>query len=167
MLQPFEIFKPVYLNKLMQLKKFYLVTQTYYRAAAAYPEDGRIPLLLSDYNDLGQAKLHQNAVKHDKYAAIIHLDQPAHLRKLQELLSQDSPYCLYWAVVASAKALQQIIDKKYKDHLRRYLTRNSHWRIRGDNILYPVMQVSFGELFIIIKHGSERIRVKFEEIENA
>lgn len=167
MLQPFEIFKHVYLNKLVQLKKCYLVTQTYHRAAAAYPEDGRIPLLLSDYDDLGQAKLHQNAVKHDKYAAIIHLNQPAHFRKLEEMLSQDSPYCLYWAVVASAKELQQTIDKKFKDHLRRYLSRNSNWHIGGDSTLYPSMQVSFGELFIIMKHGSQSIRVKFEEIENA
>jgi len=32
-------------------------------------------------------------------------------------------------------------------------------------IVKPTIQLSFGELFIILKHRNQQIRIKFEEIE--
>jgi len=33
-------------------------------------------------------------------------------------------------------------------------------------VVKPSIQLSFGELYIILKHGSQQIRIKFEEIES-
>jgi hypothetical protein len=164
MLQPFEKFKAGYIEKLVQLNKPYLVSQTYKRVNAGIG-DSKITLLLSDYDDLGLAKIHYKAVIHDKYAAIIHLGKPAHLKKLNDMLQPTSAYDLYWAVVKSRLQLEQQVNKRYKDRMREYLTANTNWRIDRDANIRPSVQLIFGELFIVIKHAKQVIRVKFDELE--
>lgn len=167
MLQPFQLFKSIYLNKLIKLKKRYLVTQTYKRATDHFADDNKTDILITDYDDAGQAKIHYNAIKTDKYRAIIDLEKPEHLAKIKEMMQEGSAYRLYWAVVESAKGLEKIINDKYKDHLRRYITKNTNWRVKGDTTLQPTLQISFGELFIVLKYGNQTLRVKFEEIERS
>lgn len=168
MLQPFEEFKPVYINRLMQLGRRYLVSQTYWRVKEI---DGSRPfacvnLLLSDYAELGEAKLHHNAVKNDRYASIIDLMHPPHLEKIRDILTAESGYRIFFAVVRSAKELENKINKKYKERLKQYVDRQTNWRISRDAVVRPMIQLSFGELFIILKHGNQSIRIKFQEIES-
>jgi hypothetical protein len=167
-LQPFEDFKPAYLARLIQLGRRYIVSQTYCRGQD--PEtDGlssRVSLLFSDYAEPGEAKLHLNAVKTDRYAAIIDLNNPAHLKKIQDMLQAESGYRIFFAVVRSATALENLINKKYKDKLKQYVDKHTNWRISRDAVVKPTIQLSFGDIFIILRHGSQQIRIKFEEIEN-
>jgi hypothetical protein len=167
MLQPFEEFKPGYLPRLIQLGRRYLVSQTYYRVREMEtdPASSRVNLLFSDYMELGEAKLHVNAVKKDRYAAIIDLENPAHLKKMQEMLRAGSGYRMFFAVVRSAKALENLVNRKYKDKLRNYVNKQTDWRISHDAIVKPTIQLSFGEIFVILKHKNQHIRIKFEEIE--
>jgi hypothetical protein len=167
MLQPFEEFKPVYLSRLMKLGRRYLVSQTYYRVREMEtdPPCSRVNLLFSDYMELGEAKLHVNAVKKDRYAAIIDLENPVHLKKMQEMLAAGSGYRMFFAVVRSAKELENLVNRKYKDKLRHYVDKQTDWRISHDAIVKPMIQLSFGELFVILKHRNQHIRIKFEEIE--
>ncbi|GAB3028107.1 hypothetical protein GCM10027051_36420 [Niabella terrae] len=164
-LQPFEIFKAGYIRRLLQLKKYYLVAQSYRRGTAQAAGQGRTALLLTDYEDAGQAKLHYNAVRQDPYAAIIDLRNDRHLARLQALLSPDSKYLLFWAVVRSAAAFKRQIDRDYKEPMRQYIATHTDWDIRGSTVLRPGVDVSFGELFITLKKGREQIRLKFEELE--
>jgi hypothetical protein len=115
--------------------------------------------------ELGEAKLHVNAVKKDRYAAIIDLENPSHLQKMQEMLKADSGYRLFFAVVRSAKELENLVNRKYKDKLRHYVEKQTDWRISHDAIVKPTIQLSFGELFVILKHRNQHIRIRFEEIE--
>ena len=165
MLQPFEIFKPDYLEKLIGLRKKWLVTQTYNRSLNHFAEEKKIALLVSDYDDTGLAKVHLNAVKHDRYAAIIDLDNPTHKLKLTELLSPDSKYQVFWAAVKSRKELEDRINLAYKDHMRKYITFYTSWKIDKNSIIKPSIEVTFGELFIILEYGSQTLRIKFEDIE--
>ena len=167
MLQPFEEFKPVYLSRLMALGRRYLVSQTYYRIRQMEQDSTlrRVNLLFSDYMELGEAKLHLNAVKKDRYAAVIDLENPLHLRKMKEMLKPDSGYRMFFAVVRSAKELENLVNRKYKDKLRHYVEKQTDWRISRDAIVKPMIQLSFGELFVILKHKNQHIRIKFEEIE--
>ncbi|RYY19846.1 MAG: hypothetical protein EOO04_21165 [Chitinophagaceae bacterium] len=164
MLQPFEKFKTGYVSRLIELDKLYLVTQTYNRAGGT-GIGNKIPLILSDYDDLGLAKIHYKAVLNDKYSAIIHLARPAHKEKLVYMTGPDSPYEMYWAVVKSKIQLEQQVNKKYKDKMRAYITENTTWRLEKDSGIRPSVQLIFGELFIVIKHGKQVVRVKFEELE--
>lgn len=167
MLQPFEEFRPGYLSRLIELGRRYLVSQTYYRVREMEtdPSCRRVNLLFSDYMELGEAKLHVNAVKKDKYAAIIDLENPVHLRKMQEMLKAGSDYRMFFAVVRSAKELENLVNRKYKDKLRHYVEKQTDWRISHDAMVKPMIQLSFGELFVILKHRNQHIRIKFEEIE--
>jgi hypothetical protein len=166
-LQPFEEFKPAYLPRLIQLGRRYLVSQTYCRAkdVDTDPFSSRINLLLSDYEQPGEARLHLNAVKTDRYAAIIDLGYSPHMNKIRDMLREGSEYRIYFAVVRSAKELENQINRHYKDNLKKYVEKHTNWRISTDTIVKPSLQLSFGELFIILKHGNQHIRIKFEEIE--
>lgn len=164
MLQPFEKFKVTYIEKLLQLNKPYLVSQTYKRVPGSMG-DQKLNLLVSDYDDLGLAKIHYKAVINDKYAAIIHLSKSAHVKKLTDMLQPGSRYEVFWAVVKSRLQLEQQVNKRYKDRMREYLTANTTWRIDRDANIRPSVQLIFGELFIVIKHAKQVIRVKFDELE--
>jgi hypothetical protein len=167
MFQPFEPFKTIYVDKLIGLKKRYLVSQSYKRTFKLFVEEHKIDVLLTDYDNLGAANIHLNAVKHDKYAAVLDLENPKHKQKLLEMLSPTSNYNLFWSVVKSSKGLQQRINAKYKEHMRRYIEKNTNWRISRDTTLYPSVEVTFGELFIVLKYASQVLRIKFEDIEKA
>jgi len=167
MLQPFEPFRQVYLERLRTLKKRWLVSQSYHRASIPLDESRKINILLTDYDTRGGANIHVNAVKNDKYAAVLDLENEVHRNKLMEMLRDDSNYKLYWSVVKSTASLKKRIDLKYKDHMRRYVAKNTRWRIGGGDGLYPNIEVAFGELFLVLKYAGQVLRVKFEEIENA
>lgn len=167
MLQPFERFRPAFIPGLLELNKPFLVTQQYYRVQARPVDDCKINLLVSDYDDPGLAKIHHKAVMADRYAAIIDLNKPAHLKKINEMLSSESAYEIYWAVVRSKKALEQQINTRFKDRMRQYIAEHTNWRIDRDASLRPGIQLIFGELFIVLKHGKQVVRFKFEELEKA
>lgn len=167
MLQPFEKFRVVYIERLIQLQKKYLVTQKYTRAVNHFSDNNKTSLLLTDYDNLNSAKVHKNALSHDPLAAIIDLSKENHKQKLLQMLNADSDYELYWSVVADSKELQKRVNLKYKDNLRRYLQKNTDWQIDRDSVIYPFIEITFGELFINLKYGNQHLRVKFSEIEKA
>lgn len=165
MRQPFEPLTKQYVSRLIELKKNYLVTQSYPNGAKG--DEPGIPLLVSAYDDPGLAKTHWNAVKEDPYAAIVHLTRPVHLQKLTDMLDAGSEYLVYWAVVRSSLQVEKTINRLYKDRMRRYIEKNTNWRIDRNASIRPVVQLVFGHLYLILKNGTQQIRVKFEEIESA
>lgn len=166
MLQPFEQFRLVFIDKLIALKKRYLVSQTYTRAMDHLADETKTDLILTDYDNLGGAKIHLNAVKHDKYAGILDLESHTHKQRLTEMLAADSNYRIFWSVVKSSKDLQQRINLRYKDNMKRYIGQHTNWRISGATTIYPSIEVTFGELFITLKYSGQTLRIKFEDIEN-
>ena len=166
MLQPFEQFRVIFIEKLISLKKPYLVSQSYTRAMNHFADEAKTDIILTDYDNMGAARIHLNAVKHDKYAAILDLGNLAHKQKLTEMLAEESKYNIFWSVVKSVKELQQRVNANYKDNMRKYIGRHTNWRIGSDTTIYPSLEVTFGELFIILKYSGQTLRIKFEEIEN-
>jgi len=167
MLQPFEPLKMMYVQKLIQLKKTYLVSQTYDRAVDHFSDTAKTAILFSDYADEGPAQIHLNAVKHDKYAAIMNLKKQEHYNKLMQLMAAESKYDLYWAVVRSTADLEKRINMNYKEKMRAYIKYNTNWVIGGDETIKPAISVIFGELFITLKYGGQTLKIKFSDIERA
>ena len=163
MLQPFEPFTSSILVRLVKLERPYLVTQTYHRAPPSSEE--KISLLLTEYNEPGGAKLHLNAVKKDKYAAIIDLQNDKHRKKLEEMLLPDSKYRLFFAMVHSTKGLENQVNNLYKENVKRYIDRQTNWRLNRSDEIKVSVQLTFGELFIVLKHMSQTIRVRLADIE--
>ena len=166
MFQPFELFKVEYISRLIRMDKKYLVSQTYNKAFDHF-EETKTDILLTDYDELGLAQIHYSAVKHDKYASIIDLTNSKHKTKILEMMHSDSGYRLFWAIVKSIDAVKKRMDLKYKDNIRRYIMKHTTWRIDVSEAIRPSLQVIYGELFIILKRGSQTLRVKFEDIEKA
>lgn len=170
MLQPFEPFRITFVDRLIRLNKKYLVTQTYHTSGQRR-DDGsghRIHLLASDYEELSRARTHANALKEtDKYAAVIHLEIPAHREKLLDILEPDSPFVLFFAAIKSAKELEKYLNINYRDHMRRWIDRNTSWRLRRDAGIRPSLKLIFGILYIELKYNGHAVKIKFEDLEKA
>jgi hypothetical protein len=166
MFQPFELLKKEYLPRLVSMGKIYLVTQSYHRGFNHFAESHTIDILVTSYNDRQYAEVHKNAVKNDKYASIIQLSSDMHKQKLIEMIEGEQ-YAVYWAVVKSDKELQERMKFNYADNIRRYVDRHTNWKISGDSSLKVQLEVIFGELQLVLKHGSKQQRVTFEDIEKS
>ena len=167
MLHPFEPFKAIYIPKLLELKKPWLVSQTYNRYDNLMATEGKTSLLLTDYSDSNAAREHLKELTDDKYAALINLRHPSHKAKVLELIGPDSRYHVFWAVIKSARELEDQLNRTYKESIRRYIQKHTNWRISRETTLHPSLRLVFGELCIILKYGSQTLRVKFEDIETA
>jgi hypothetical protein len=164
MFQPFEKFRREYIDRLIRMNKIYIVSQSYDRAFDHF-EDSKQNILFTDYDQLGLAQIHYSAVKNDKYASLINLTNPKHKSKVSEMLYDDSNYRIYWAIVKSIDEVKKRMNLKYTDNIRRYIQKNTTWRIGSDETIRPSLQVVYGELFIILKRGNQTLRVKFDDIE--
>jgi hypothetical protein len=168
MLQPFLPFEKKYLSRLQSLNKRYLVSQSYPRGMNHLADIPAVPVLLTDYDDPGLARTHWNAVKQDPLASVIDLNNASHAQKLEEMMQKDSGYSLFWSVFPSAAEVERRISLKYRDHIRRYMTKVMHWTFAGPTPIRPKIEVIFGELHLHLRYGGyDQLRVKFEEIEKA
>lgn len=164
MLQPFLKMEQVYLDRLVELKKRYIVTQSYNRHFDHFTEEHLPGLLLSDYEDAGLAKIHLNAVSHDKLSALLDLSKTSHYRKVQELMWGEK-YEVYWCIVKSAAALKKRLDAGYKAKIRKWIEKNTTWNIKASDSVSTQFEVRFGELFLILKWRTQKASLKFDDIE--
>ncbi len=153
--------------RFITLGKKFLVTQQYLQYHDHFSDEEKTNLLVTTYGDSEIARAHLGAIQHDKLACIIDLSNQKHLSKLSEMLQYESKYHLFWAAVADPEVVKKRLGMKYKDHIRRYINKQTSWRIGGDEKIRPDIQLIFGELFVIIKRGKEILRIKFEELEKA
>jgi hypothetical protein len=166
MVQPFIEFEKKYIPKLREVKKIYLVSQTYGRVVNLLPGK-KEALLITAYEEKGRAEIHLKALRDDKYGAIIELCERKHFDKFISMLQPASPYQVYWCVVKDTARLERQLNQEYADHMRRYIGKNTDWTIGGKDKIQPAFEVTFGELFVSLKWRSQRQRVKFEEIEKS
>ena len=166
MVQPFIEFEKKYIPGLRQQQKIYLVTQSYRRGADLYGQD-KTALLITCYDNKGTAETHRAALRDDKNASVMCLGILADFDKLLSMLLPSSPYKVFWSVVKDAKQLERQLNSRYAANMRRYIEKNTTWRIGGKEKIAPSFEVTFGELFVNLKWGSQRQRIKFEEIEKS
>lgn len=166
MVQPFIEFEKKYIPRLRALRKIFIVTQTYHRAADLFSHE-KTAILITAYDDKGLAEIHLKAVREDKYAYILNLCVQKHFDQLLSMLEDTSGYRIFWSVVGDAASLERQLNSGYAAHMRRYIEKHTTWRIGGNERIAPSFEVTFGELFVNLKWGSQRQRIKFEEIEKS
>lgn len=167
MFQPFVPFKEIYVERLIGINKKLLVSQTYNRYMDPFAEEEKTGILLTDYDDPGLAKIHLKAVSHDKYASIISLEEEKHKQKLLEMLKPESKYKVFWCMVPDVEKMEERLNHRFSNNIARYINKNTGWHIGKDERIIPRFQVTYGELYIVIRRGTHSIRVKFEEIEKS
>jgi hypothetical protein len=161
----FQPFRAIYAERLLKLKKKFLVTQTYQLPETL--QHDKVALLISDYEQLSRAKTHLNAIKaNDRYAAIIHLENESHRQKLMAMLSPGSSYSVFFAVIKSAAELENHLNMHYKEKMRKWIDQNTTWRITGSGAIRPSLQLVFGIIYINLKHAGQSIRIKFDDLES-
>ena len=164
MYNPFILFEPFMIERLIRLNMVYLVTQTYSRAASAKDADAKINILLTGYESLEAARTHRLAVK-DKFAAIIQLQLPAHRAKLQSMLQKNAPYRLWFAIIKNKWVVEKQINHRFKDPLLRYIKSRTNWRVGYDEQLRPQLVCIFGELYVHMERGTKKLEVLLSELE--
>lgn len=166
MFNPFVRFQKRLIPAFRGTKERYLVSQTFTRENNLYKDPNKNYLLLSEYNDLGLAKIHYNAVANDKFATILDLENDKHREKLEEMLAPDSKYIIYSSLVGDPKKAKDALDKSLKGKMQKYLTMHTNWRIGKDEEILPNLEVTFGELYVWVRFGNQKVRDKLSVIEN-
>lgn len=164
MFQPFVLFKPELIERLINLKRIYVVSQLYDFKSYNVNADIKTNILLSDYDDLSIAKNHLRTLSTDKFAAIIDLAKKSHCVRLHQILLPSSEYCVYWSSLYNRQELKRKIDTDYSPAIDYYLIRNTHWKNKTDEIFYRDLQVINGELYITIKSKTQSVDIKFRDI---
>ena len=165
MFNPFEKLNSRIIQAFGREGKSFLVSQTFNRGLDPFRDEDKICLLFSHYGNISHARIHLSALTGDKYAAIIDLEKEEHRNKIIEMMRIDSKYVLYSSLIKSQKEVEQRMNKKYRDNLRRYINKNTSWRIPADEILNPQLDIAFGDLFIILKFRKQQIRFKLDELD--
>jgi hypothetical protein len=163
MFNPFSRFQEKFIPTFLKAKKRYLVSQTFTRDNS---QDGKTFLMLTHYDDKESAKVHLNAISFDKFASIIDLEKEVHRNKLLEMLSPQSKYVIYSSLTIDPKEVKRTVDSLFKEKVQRFINKNTNWRISRDHTVKPKLEITFGELYVVLKYGTQTIRVKLEEIEN-
>lgn len=164
---PFEPFPPQLIAAFLKNGKNILVSQTCRAGFDHYADPGKTNILLTHYSDSGLALVHYKAVKSDPFGSMLYLDRPAHHAKLLEMLGLNSKYRVFTSLVKSTEQLQERMNRKYADNIRRYITRHTTWRIGGDQKITPKLELIFGELYVTIKYSGQTLRVMLTDIEKA
>ena len=191
MFNPFAKFEAKFIPALRNQKKRYLVSQIFTRAKDLFQEEEKVYLMLTHYDDLGRAKIHYNAVagnvkgnapavndkgelinlnnsennKKDKYAAILDLEKDEHRKKLEEMLSSGSKYVIYSSLIEDPRTVEDAMNRLFKEKIKQYIERFTTWRIPKDHTIVPRPELTFGELYIVMKFAGQTARVKLADLE--
>jgi len=165
MLNPFERFQRRFIDAFRKAGKSYLVSQTFEAARDPLGDTEKKYILFSHYGNLSQAQIHLSALQGDRYAAIIDLEKESHRNKILEMLKVESYYVVYSCLISSREAVEKRLNAKYEKNMRRYIEKNTNWRIGSGKTILPQLDIAFGELFIILKYGSQQIRITLAELD--
>ncbi|HTQ29158.1 MAG TPA: hypothetical protein VMI35_13565 [Puia sp.] len=167
MFNPFEKFRAAFIDGFRKAGKQYLVSQTYQRGKDPFDESTRTALLLSQYDTLSHAQIHLSAIKDDKYAAIIDLENEKHREKIKDMLMPDSPYIVFSILIPDKNEMDKRLFKKFEQKIRRYIDNKTTWRIPASDTVNSVLDIAFGELFILLKWRNNQLRLKLDDLEKA
>lgn len=165
----FNVFVPFHIKMIEGFRKMnrrFLVAQTNLHAIDHLSEGAKDPILLTDYDNIIAAKTHLNAIiGKDKYKYILDLENAAHRKKVEEMLSPDSKYKVYAAFIDDLDKVKRRLNEKYSSNIRNYISRKTTWRINRDETIYPNLELEFGELYVTMKYASQTERIKLSDLE--
>ena len=165
MFNPHERFQPRFIKAFQNARKFYLVSQTFRRGKDLFADETKDYILLTHYDDKGSAIIHKNALTNDKYAALIDLQNETHVKKLDEMLNPSSKYIVFSSLITDPVKVERSMNSIYEAHIRTYINTKLNWRIPANYTIHPKLELIFGELFIQLGFGSQKVKLKLEDLE--
>ena len=165
--QPFPKLSPIYFPQFLAEKKRYFVSQSYPRGEIRkWGEEPKIPLVFSLYGNKGMAQVHLSAVKGDKYASLIDLENEAHTEKITAMMQPESKYEVFISMVWKNDENDRFIKKTYARHIERF-TAGKDWHIPKTDTVDFQFKIIFGQPHLAIKWRNNELEVRFEDIERA
>ena len=162
---PFEKLTQSLITSFRKRGKRWLVSQTL-KLNVSEPELlSKTLLLMTHYEDKGMAWVHHKAVIEDKYASVIDLEREVHRKQLHTILSWDSKYIVFSALIRNRERVEKQATEMYKEKYWRFIQQHSQAGISPTKSLRPSLQLIFGELFVVLKYGAETLRTKLSDIE--
>jgi hypothetical protein len=165
MLNPFVKFELRFIEAFRKLKKRYLVMQLFDRAQEETKRSSKC-VILSHYSDAGNARIHHKNILYDPYAALLDLESEQDRKRLAGMLAKESGYLVFSSLIIDHASIKRALNQTLKEKCNRYFT-EKQLLPAGARTVRPVVELSFGELFITLKYGAQTIRVKLAEIEKA
>ena len=162
---PFEKLTHSLISSFRKKGKRWLVSQTLKLNISDPVLLSKTLILITHYEDKGLATVHHKAVLEDKYASVIDLEREIHRKQIDSILSQDSKYILFSALIRNRERVEKQATEMYKEKYWRFIQQHSQSGISPTKSLRPSLQLIFGELFVVLKYGSETLRTKLSEIE--
>jgi len=167
MFNPFLRFQENFIPAFRSQKKRYLICQTFDRENTLFREMNKTYLLLSHYGDPGLARLHYNAISFDRHRNAFDLEKEDERQEVINMLKPDSPYIVYSSLTIDNNEVKKATDKIFSDKIQKYIRQKTNWRIGGDQTIIPKLEITFGELFVVLKYGATQPkRIRLEELEN-
>ena len=162
---PFEKLTHSLISSFRKKGKRWLVSQTLKLNISDPVLLSKTLILITHYEDKGLATVHHKAVLEDKYASVIDLEREIHRKQIDSILSQDSKYILFSALIRNRERVEKQATEMYKEKYWRFIQQHSQSGVSPTKSLRPSLQLIFGELFVVLKYGSETLRTKLSEIE--
>lgn len=140
------------------------VQQSYPRGRNLLQEEQAMALLLSHYHDAKQADDHYGVIAPDPHRRLLLMH---HAEDYAELLAlggpeKGIPVFLPFKIPDAEQKARKVLDKK----LRAYIHYKLHWRVPGQHTLQFSLDVIFGEIYAVLRHGGLTHTVKLDDIEN-
>ncbi len=165
MINPFSLMDEKFIPAFRQRGKRYLVLQTFNRENNLFKEEKKSYVLVSHYDDPGHALLHFKEVKDEEMARMIDLENETERKDFEGMLNINSAYKVYSILDSNPKATKLAMDKQLKYKIQDYIADKTNWRIGRHHEMTPELEITFGELFVVLKYSGQKIRVPLKELE--
>jgi hypothetical protein len=122
---PFEKLTHSLLSSFRKKGKRWLVSQTLKLNISDPVLLSKTLILITHYEDKGLATVHHKAVLEDKYASVIDLERETHRKQIDSILSQDSKYILFSALIRNRERVEKQATEMYKEKYWRFIQQHS------------------------------------------
>lgn len=159
---PLALLSRQLLDRLIKGGNLYFVRQFYPRGIDHFENGLKGVFLFSYYSNKEVAEKHLKSLGHDDTADLYDATIPAEKERLYIAGSQPAGYHIY---VSLLKAKEWEPTPELIPKIKRYISTRTGWKPgRGATVDIDIF-IEFGELFIKLTKGTDKIKVKLADIE--
>ena len=165
MFNPFIKFELRFIPGFRNSKRRYLVSQTFSRQNDLFKDPDKHYIMFTHYSELEKALEHHNAVINDEFSAIYDLEEDDDRSEVLDMLRPGSSYEVYSSAITNPAKVQESMNKVFAKNIQNYISTKLKWPIGRDQTIRPKPEITFGELFVVLKMSGRYDRVRLSDIE--
>ena len=165
MFNPFIKFESSFIPRFRSTNRRYLVSQTFSRQNDLFKDADKNYIMLTHYSDLDKALEHHNAIISDEFSAVYDLEEDDDRSEVLDILGPGSSYEVYSSAITDPTKVQESMNKVFAKNIQNYISTKLKWPIGRDQTIRPKPEITFGELFVVLKMPGRYDRVRLSDIE--